>query len=138
MGKKNSNAEANKKNEKFIWAPQMDEALIDAFYSQQLQGRKVNGQFTTKAYDLIVLEVREKLGTMDIDKDKVKNRMKSIKANFSEWFDLFVKNGSGFAWDSITMCWTAEPEVWKDKIKVSFKFYNFLVVNTRVYFYLSY
>ncbi|KAK1560334.1 hypothetical protein Q3G72_025424 [Acer saccharum] len=77
----------------------MDYHLIDALYTQHAQGNRVNGNFTSKAYENIVLELREKLG-VDIYKDKVKNRMKSLKTNFSECYDLFNKGGlSGFAWN---------------------------------------
>ncbi|KAK0575125.1 hypothetical protein LWI29_034351 [Acer saccharum] len=40
--------------------------------------------------------------------------MKSLKPNFSECYDLFNKGGlSGFAWNSVTKIWSAEPEVWE-------------------------
>ncbi|KAK0587055.1 hypothetical protein LWI29_016608 [Acer saccharum] len=91
MGKKKDNNDTNKKD-RFLWTPQMDDRLIDALYTQHVQGNRVDGNFTSKAYENIVLELREKLG-VDIDKDKVKNRMKSLKINFSECYDLFNKGG---------------------------------------------
>ncbi|KAI9153706.1 hypothetical protein LWI28_015372 [Acer negundo] len=79
----------------------------------------VHGNFTSKAYENIVLELREKLG-VDINKDKVKNRMKSLKTNFSECYDLFNKSGlSGFAWNLETKIWSAEPEVWENLLEAN-------------------
>ena len=50
----------------------MDDALMDAFLYQVIIGGRVNGTFTSKAYDDIVKEVVEKVD-MEINKDKVKN-----------------------------------------------------------------
>ena len=74
----------------------MDDTLIDAFYAQHVEGNRVDGTFTTKAYDNIVIELQNKIGAV-IDKDKVKNRMKSLKGNFNECYDLFKSGISGFA-----------------------------------------
>ncbi|KAL7199328.1 hypothetical protein ACSBR2_021590 [Camellia fascicularis] len=61
------------------------------------------------AYDKIVKELRE-IYNLDLDKAKVKNRLKTIKEHFAECYDLF-KHISGFAWSPITRMFTAEPEV---------------------------
>ncbi|GLT68042.1 hypothetical protein SLA2020_403050 [Shorea laevis] len=90
----------------------MDEALMDAFLHQYNLGNRVNGSFTTKAYEHIVNELKEKL-RKDVNKDKVKNHMKTLKANISRSHDLF-KNLSGFSWNPITKLWNAEPKVNKD------------------------
>ncbi|KAK3188985.1 hypothetical protein Dsin_028546 [Dipteronia sinensis] len=113
MGKKTDKNDTNKRD-RFLWTPQMDDHLIDALYTQHAQGNRVGGNFTSKAYENIVLELREKLG-VDINRDKVKNRMKSLKTNFSECYDLFNKGGlSGFAWNPETKIWSAEHEVWEN------------------------
>ncbi|CAL5398530.1 unnamed protein product [Camellia sinensis] len=104
------------KREKLSWTNQMDDALIDALYHQHVEGNKVNGTFTTSAYDKIVKELRE-IYNLDLDKAKVKNRLKTIKEHFAECYDLF-KHTSGFAWSSVTRMFTAEPEVWEALIEV--------------------
>ena len=53
-----------------------------------------------------------------IDKQKVKNRIKTIKYNWSECYDVFKNGLSGFAWSLITKMWSAEPEVWESLIQV--------------------
>ncbi|GLT99881.1 hypothetical protein SLE2022_172890 [Rubroshorea leprosula] len=60
--KKNSNIENASEEGKLVWTPIMDEALMDAFLHQHNLGNRVNGSFTTKAYENIVNELKEKLG----------------------------------------------------------------------------
>ncbi|KAK3211592.1 hypothetical protein Dsin_016298 [Dipteronia sinensis] len=97
----------------------MDDHRIDALYTQHAQGNRGDGNFTSKTYENIVLELREKLG-VDIDKDKVKNSIKSPKTNFSECYELFNKGGlSGFAWNPKTKIWSAEPEVWENLLEAN-------------------
>ncbi|KAL7222024.1 hypothetical protein ACSBR1_023861 [Camellia fascicularis] len=104
------------KREKLSWTNQMDDALIDALYHQHVEGNRANGTFTTSAYDKIVKELCE-IYNLDLDKAKVKNRLKTIKEHFAECYDLF-KHTSGFAWSPVTRMFTAEPEVWEALIEV--------------------
>ncbi|KAL0004145.1 hypothetical protein SO802_011706 [Lithocarpus litseifolius] len=55
------------------WSSVMDDALVDAFLHQVIIGGRVNGAFTSKAYDDIMKELVENFD-MEINKDKVKNR----------------------------------------------------------------
>ena len=50
----------------------MDDTLMDTFLHQVIIGGKVNGTFTSKAYDDIVKKLVEKFD-MEINKDKMKN-----------------------------------------------------------------
>ncbi|XP_028116574.1 uncharacterized protein At2g29880-like [Camellia sinensis] len=114
MSKKTQKSEDSKR-EKLSWTNQMDDALIDALYHQHVEGNRVNGTFTTSAYDKIVKELRE-IYNLDLDKAKVKNRLKTIKEHFAEFYDLF-KHTSGFAWSPVTRMFTAKPEVWEALIE---------------------
>ncbi|KAK9023051.1 hypothetical protein V6N11_003283 [Hibiscus sabdariffa] len=49
---------------------------------------------------------------MPIEKGHLKNRIKTLKHNFFEYYDLFECR-SGFAWSPDTKMWTATPELWK-------------------------
>nr|POF17405.1 hypothetical protein CFP56_68946 [Quercus suber] len=51
------------------WSSIMDDALVDAFLHQVIIGGRVNGTFTSKAYDDIVKELVEKFH-MENNKDK--------------------------------------------------------------------
>ncbi|KAH7855776.1 hypothetical protein Vadar_028706 [Vaccinium darrowii] len=117
MGKKKLINEDGKKAERFMWTPQMDDALIDALYNQHVEGNMVNQTFTTLAYDNVIKELREAFN-MDLDKTKIRNRLKTIKEHFGECYDLFKNRTSGFAWCPITRTFSAEPEVWKELIAV--------------------
>ncbi|KAK6919146.1 Myb/SANT-like domain, partial [Dillenia turbinata] len=69
----------------------------------------VNGTFTTKAYENIVKELIEKFGE-GLNKEKVRNRWKTIKKNFSEAYDIFKNGLSEFALNLTTQLWSAEAE----------------------------
>nr|KAJ0193678.1 hypothetical protein LSAT_V11C800424200 [Lactuca sativa] len=73
------------------WTEQMDVAFVDAI---------VHGNFTTQAYENMVEELNKKLN-MNSTKSNLKNRLKILKSNFSQWYDMF--NGislSGFTWNA--------------------------------------
>ncbi|KAK6932187.1 Myb/SANT-like domain [Dillenia turbinata] len=98
------------------WTHAMDDALVDAFMHQYDMGNKMNGTFITKAYENIVKELIEKFGEW-LNKEKVRNRWKTIKKNFSEPYDIFKNGLSGFAWNPTTQLWSAKTEVWEKLIE---------------------
>ena len=59
----------------------MDDALVDAFLHQVIIGGRVNGTFTSKAYDNIVKELVEKFDK-EINEDMVKNQQKTKRRIF--------------------------------------------------------
>ena len=63
------------------WSSVMDDALVDAFLHQVIIGGRVNGTFTSKAYDDIVKELVEKFDK-EINEDMVKNRQKTKRRIF--------------------------------------------------------
>ncbi|XP_058759913.1 uncharacterized protein LOC131633218 [Vicia villosa] len=93
------------------WNRKMDDALVDAFMHEYEKGNKVNGTFTTSAYENIAAELRALFGNK-VDKVKIKNRWKTLKKNFTEYYDIFKGGMSGFSWNSTTQLWDAESEVW--------------------------
>ena len=60
----------------------MDDTLVDAFLHQVIIGGKVNGTFTSKAYDDIMKELVKKFH-MEINKDKVMKCL--LKARKDDW-----------------------------------------------------
>ena len=105
------------KKDREYWTVVMDDVLIDALLHQHHLGNRNGSVFTTHAYDNIVKELQEKF-EKPIDKQKVKNRIKTIKYNWSDCYDVFKNGLSGFAWSPITKMWSAEPEVWESLIQV--------------------
>ncbi|KAL4595832.1 hypothetical protein ACB092_12G120500 [Castanea dentata] len=91
------------------WSSVMDDALVDALLHQVIIGDRVNENFTSKAHDDIVKELVEKIH-LEINKDKVKNRQKTLKKNFHECYDIFKDWFSGFGWNDSLIVWTVEPE----------------------------
>ncbi|KAL2337662.1 hypothetical protein Fmac_012108 [Flemingia macrophylla] len=98
------------------WTDEMDFRLLSAMLDEARLGNRVDGSWTTQAYNNIV-EALRKSGLIGITKNNVKNRQKSLKDRWHEVHDLF--NGlSGFAWDESIRRFSAEPEVWDELLTV--------------------
>ena len=70
------------------WTQRMDKVFIDALINEVKSRNSVDGTFTSHAYDNVINECTEKL-KHPFNKDNLKNRLKTIKSNFNEVFDLF-------------------------------------------------
>ncbi|KAI9126820.1 hypothetical protein K1719_002416 [Acacia pycnantha] len=104
--------------DKFLtWTAKMDNTLIDAFMHELEIGNKVKRTFTYTAYDNISQYLSTVFG-FKVDKEKVKNRWKTLKKKFSEMYDIFESGTSGFSWNSSTCKWEAEDQVWNQLIEV--------------------
>ncbi|KAI9180607.1 hypothetical protein LWI28_006482 [Acer negundo] len=97
------------------WTESMDVVLFDALLEQQANGNRIDGTFTTTAYNNVLKICREEL-KYQFDKDHLKNRIKTLKINFNACYDLF-KGLSGFSWSPVTRMFEAEPEVWNTLIE---------------------
>ncbi|KAL5557710.1 hypothetical protein UlMin_033921 [Ulmus minor] len=115
MGNKAKKIDIDDKRFKVKWTEHWDEVFVEALVHQQNMGNRIDKVFTTRAYNNVVKELREKLGE-PLQKDHLKNRMKTLKHNFKECHNLF-SGMNGFTWSPETKCWTADPEVWKDLIQ---------------------
>lgn len=126
MSKQEPVGDAGKKHS-VNWTDRMDSAFIDAMVTQQEKGNRINGTFTTQAYTNMVEELNTKL-QMNLTKNNLKNRLKSLKVYFSQWYDMFRGSSlSGFAWNSDTQLIEADDEVWENLINVSVCFTFYLV-----------
>ncbi|KAL5566274.1 hypothetical protein UlMin_029438 [Ulmus minor] len=99
------------KRDNVKWMESMDLVLIDALLEQQLNDNRCDGTFTTTAYSNILKICRDELN-LSLDKDHLKNCIKTLKNHFNVCHDLF-KSLSGFAWNPISKFFEAEFEVWK-------------------------
>lgn len=101
------------------WNKAMDAALVDALMQEFENGNKVNGTFTSIAYNNVTDELVRLFGDQ-IDKVKIQNRWKTLKRNYSEYHEIFKGGMSGFSWNSTTQLWDAEEPVWAALIEVNF------------------
>lgn len=112
--------------EQVKWSDKLDYAYIQTMIKQQETGNRVNGSFTPTAYAQMVEELNTE-HQMDITKSHLKNRYKTLKKHFSQWYDLFRGISlSGFSWNSSTQLIEAEEEVWDNLIKVIVPFMSML------------
>ncbi|CAL1388264.1 unnamed protein product [Linum trigynum] len=98
--------------ENVVWTEEMDNELLDCLLTEQRKGNRQEGQFTTHALTNVVYALRTKFPSIRLDKDKVKNRQRTLKKHFADVKDLF-HNMSGFAWNPETKLFEAEREVWE-------------------------
>ncbi|CAI9287174.1 unnamed protein product [Lactuca saligna] len=64
----------------------------------------------------MVEELNEKFGK-SLTKSHLKNRLKTLKSGFSQWYDMFRGTSlSGFSWNSETQLIEADEEVWANLI----------------------
>ena len=98
------------------WTDDMDSRLIDAMIEEARLGNRVDGTWTTQAYNNIV-QALHNAGVSDVSKNNVKNRLKTLKDKWREVHDLF-KGTSGFAYSPLTKTFEAEDIVWDELIRV--------------------
>lgn len=92
----------------------MDALLIEAMLYEENQGNRRDGTFTSASYMNMVEFLNGKLEIPNLKKEHLKNRLRTLKENFRECYDLFHNKSSlGFTWNPTTKLWTAEVEVWK-------------------------
>ncbi|KAI3795804.1 hypothetical protein L1987_38464 [Smallanthus sonchifolius] len=72
------------KKEQLKWTEKMDTAFIQAMVKQQDKGNRINGTFTSQAYNTILEELNTNL-QMDFTKNHLKNLLKTLKDHFSQW-----------------------------------------------------
>ncbi|KAL4556205.1 hypothetical protein LXL04_038849 [Taraxacum kok-saghyz] len=100
-------------NQMWNW---MDECFIQSLLTQQDKGNRINGTFTSQAYANMVEDLNAKTG-LSLTKCHLKNRMKTLKNSFSQWYDMFRGTSlSGFGWNSETHLIEADDEVWANLI----------------------
>ncbi|KAL4587723.1 hypothetical protein LXL04_000597 [Taraxacum kok-saghyz] len=100
------------KKELVKWTNWMDECFIQSLLTQQDKDNRINGTFTSQAYANMVDDLNAKTG-LSLTKCHLKNRMKTFKISFSQWYDMFRGTSlSGFGWNSETHLIEADDEVW--------------------------
>ncbi|KAK4848573.1 hypothetical protein QYF36_014695 [Acer negundo] len=92
------NAEGGQpKKDTMKWTESMDVVLLDALLEQQANGNRIDGTFTTTAYNNVLKICREEL-KYQFDKDHLKNRIKTLKINFNACYDLSKSKPSAKKW----------------------------------------
>ncbi|KAK1434505.1 hypothetical protein QVD17_00248 [Tagetes erecta] len=111
-----SKPESTVKKEQLKWTENMDNAFIQSMITQQENGHRINGTFTSHAYTNMVEELRTKL-QLDFTKNHLKNRLKTLKDRFSHWYNMLREMSlSGFSWNPSTQLIEADDEVWASLI----------------------
>nr|KAJ0211521.1 hypothetical protein LSAT_V11C400162550 [Lactuca sativa] len=116
------------KKEHIKWTDWMDSCFIQYMMTQDDKGLRISGSFIPQAYSNMVEELNQKFGK-SLTKSHLKNRLKTLKSGFSQWFDMFRGTSlSGFGWNSETQLIEADEEVWANLINVIKARGNFIEV----------
>lgn len=81
---------------------------------EENKGNRHDDACTTEAYSNVVYALRS-LVSSTMKKQRIKNRMKTLKDHFAESYDLFGSL-SRFAWNPTTRRFEVDDEVWQDLI----------------------
>ncbi|CAI9267223.1 unnamed protein product [Lactuca saligna] len=99
------------KKEQIKGTDSMDYCFIQSMMTQNEKGLRISGSFIPQAYNNMVEELKQKFGE-SLTKNHLKNRLKTLKSGFSQWYDMFRGTSlSGFGWNSETQPIEADEEV---------------------------
>ncbi|KAL4192011.1 hypothetical protein AMTRI_Chr06g170120 [Amborella trichopoda] len=103
-----------KKNKNYYWNAHQDDYFIDLMVNEVSRGRKTGGVFHKDAWNAMTKAMKAKYGE-DFDKDRLRNRLKTIKGQYSNVKQLLQQ--SGFWWNEETKMVTGDEAVWDDFIQ---------------------
>ncbi|KAJ3704828.1 hypothetical protein LUZ61_008533 [Rhynchospora tenuis] len=98
------------------WTKPMDTFLLQVLRDQQLKGLKGDSGFQASAYRKAMEEINKKFN-LKINKEKIQNRLKTLKEIMNLTLDFLKK--SGLEWDEKTSKVQASDKVWDDLIKAN-------------------
>ena len=101
------------------WGDDMDDVLIDSLIDQMHKGQKIGRVFAKNAYASIACVITQKL-EMSYHSKNIRNRIKTLKSNFSAEKDIL--NSSDFGFNNSTQRIETETSLWETYIKVKFVF----------------
>ncbi|MED6131437.1 hypothetical protein PIB30_009918 [Stylosanthes scabra] len=89
---------------------EMDGLMLEVSKEQKNKGQKEDRVFSAEAYRKVVDEINDKF-SLNINKSKVLNRLKTLKEQMVLAKEIEQKSGVG--WNDITKTFEATTEVWK-------------------------
>ncbi|MED6162719.1 hypothetical protein PIB30_073292, partial [Stylosanthes scabra] len=89
---------------------EMDGLMLEVLREQKNKGQKEDRAFSAEAYRKVVDEINDKF-SLNINKSKVLNRLKTLKEQMMLAKEIEQKSGVG--WNEITKTFEATAKVWK-------------------------
>ncbi|XP_077210292.1 uncharacterized protein LOC143845761 [Tasmannia lanceolata] len=99
---------------RMMWTQSMDHCFIGLMVDEVTKGNKNDQGFTRQGWMNLVTKFNQSTG-LQFDKDKLKNRYKSLKREYGAI--KLLRNHSGFGWDEQRQMVTADGPVWEDYCK---------------------
>ncbi|XP_042414481.1 uncharacterized protein LOC122003432 [Zingiber officinale] len=108
-------------NAYFKWTTEMDGVMLEVLREQKSKGQKEDRAFSAEAYRKVVEEINDKF-SLNINKTKVMNRLKTLKEQMVLSKEIELKSGIG--WNDSSKTFEAPLEVWKSLIKANPRYKN--------------
>ncbi|XP_042484106.1 uncharacterized protein LOC122064463 isoform X2 [Macadamia integrifolia] len=102
------------KAKNMMWTNEMDRCLTKALVQQVKKGNKIDKSLTSTAYTAAV-ELLNKKFSLDLNKEHIRNRLKTWKKQYGVLKELLAQNG--FQWDERQKMVVANDSVWNEYIK---------------------
>ncbi|KAG6470655.1 hypothetical protein ZIOFF_071732 [Zingiber officinale] len=102
-------------NAYFKWTTEMDGVMLKVLREQKSKGQKEDRAFSAETYRKVVEEINDKF-SLNINKSKVMNRLKTLKEQMVLAKEIEFKSGIG--WNDSSKTFEAPLEVWKSLIKL--------------------
>ncbi|KAG6526251.1 hypothetical protein ZIOFF_016233 [Zingiber officinale] len=103
-------------NAYFKWTTEMDGVMLEVLREQKSKSQKEDRAFSAEAYRKVVEEINDKF-SLNINKTKVMNRLKTLKEQMVLAKEIEFKSGIG--WNDSSKTFEAPLEVWKSLIKAN-------------------
>ncbi|KAG6530874.1 hypothetical protein ZIOFF_004635 [Zingiber officinale] len=101
-------------NAYFKWTTKMDGVMLEVLREQKSKGQKEDRAFSTETYRKVVEEIND-IFSLNINKTKMMNRLKTLKEQMVLAKEIEFKSGIG--WNDSSKTFEAPLEVWKSLIK---------------------
>ncbi|XP_058106063.1 uncharacterized protein LOC131249362 [Magnolia sinica] len=119
---RNAKANCSGRKTQINWTSYMDECMTSALVEEVSQGKKSDNAFQEASVNKVAKIVIDTF-SVQVDKEKCKNRLRTLKKKYN--LVKFALSKSGFSWDEERKCVTVEPDVWNEFIKAKLEALHF-------------
>ncbi|CAL1403555.1 unnamed protein product [Linum trigynum] len=109
-----SGADGKEKGKYFQWTSEMDRCLVRTLIKEIKNGNRKDGVFRAVSYRIAVETINQVFG-LDLARDNVKNRLRTLKRLYGILKQLLANEG--FEWDKENKMVIAEDLAWNDYLK---------------------
>lgn len=99
------------------WSRAMEAALFDTLVEEVRKGKRAESGFKKTAWTEVILKVTEQMVVRrSLSQKQCQSKMDGYKKLWKEWW--YLRNLSGWGWDTVTELFIADDEQWRIQISV--------------------